>query len=657
MNQQTYKLLHMVLNAPSVNHTVANLASLMQVSTRSVRYYIQSILLFLSDNNYDEYVSFTEKGLVYSGSKDIADEILEVASGNDFYLYRLSSKERVLIILLKLLLSDTFCNITDIAKQLDVSRTTIIKDMESVKDYINSLELSLNPSTNKGYLISASESKRQEALFYLLHGNLIPGSNNNNVCLRYLRDNYHDYPSYESVKPILIESEGKYHLEVSDNCFKEIEIILSILVLRLKSGNHTSYRTKDNSSSSIEIATDILESAARFFNLTYEDGDVFFLAHHLRICRFDTYILAGDSGNLRFHLSLLSFLKATLSELNIPFDSEDYIWKQLEKHLSDIDKAHKEGKILTNEYTSKMINEYSMYYDAICRNLDILENCLEYQYTRDDRAVILIYITVAAEKYWGDRLMPRIIVVCHLGIGTANFLAEKLRNSFSVKILAVTSSHKLHDILDKDNCDLIVSTIHLDTPGPPWILVSPVLTDDNIISLQRFFTEIKSSHKPDSLPAKTESAAVQSQFTISDSFVMLDKECASSVDAIRCSASPLIENNYIEKIYVDKMIESYEDSGAYFVYCPEVALAHASPDDGVNRFGLTILRLANPIEFGSDANDPVKFVICMASSNDSIYVNEILNIMNLFGTKDFRDKAAKVTSSKELVDLIYSNKN
>ena len=133
MNRQTSKLLTILLNSPGQYFHYEELAARFHVSTRSIRNYVQSILEFLEDQNLQPVLSVSEGGIAFTGGAEESSLLLQAAVDNNFYLYRLSPEERSHIILLTLLISDDFCNIFELSEKFNVSRTTILKDMEQVK--------------------------------------------------------------------------------------------------------------------------------------------------------------------------------------------------------------------------------------------------------------------------------------------------------------------------------------------------------------------------------------------------------------------------------------------------------------------------------------------------------------------------------------------
>lgn len=150
MNRQTSKLLNILLNSPGQYFHYEELAARFQVSTRSIRNYTQSILDFLEDLQMPSALTVSEGGIAFTGGAEESSLLLQAAVDNDFYLYRLSPEERSHIILLNLLISDDYCNIYDLSEKFNVSRTTILKDMEQVKAFLARYNCTFDPAMNRG---------------------------------------------------------------------------------------------------------------------------------------------------------------------------------------------------------------------------------------------------------------------------------------------------------------------------------------------------------------------------------------------------------------------------------------------------------------------------------------------------------------------------
>ncbi|MDN6656677.1 MAG: PTS sugar transporter subunit IIA, partial [Staphylococcus simulans] len=87
--------------------------------------------------------------------------------------------------------------------------------------------------------------------------------------------------------------------------------------------------------------------------------------------------------------------------------------------------------------------------------------------------------------------------------------------------------------------------------------------------------------------------------------------------AITEAAQPLLEQDYIETGYIDAMIDSVKEFGPYIVIAPEIAIAHARPEDNVNKVGLSLLKLNESINFAEDSHYASLIFVLSATDNTS----------------------------------------
>ncbi len=106
--------------------------------------------------------------------------------------------------------------------------------------------------------------------------------------------------------------------------------------------------------------------------------------------------------------------------------------------------------------------------------------------------------------------------------------------------------------------------------------------------------------------------------------IQTTNEVASWQDAIRVASLPLLQQNKIEKRYIQAMIESIELHGPYVVLTPKVAIPHARPTDGVNELSMSLLQLQKPVFFGPDK--PVYLVIVLAASDNTSHLQALVEL-------------------------------
>lgn len=100
-------------------------------------------------------------------------------------------------------------------------------------------------------------------------------------------------------------------------------------------------------------------------------------------------------------------------------------------------------------------------------------------------------------------------------------------------------------------------------------------------------------------------------------------------DSINIVSKPLIENNIIEKRYVDAIFKTHEDLGPYYVLAPGIAMPHARPEQGSNGMGLSLLIVKNGVSFNSLENDPVYIIVMLAAKDSDSHIELISSLSDL----------------------------
>lgn len=655
MNRQTSELLGILINHPSRFHSYEELAGHFQVSTRSIRNYIQAIRLFLRDGSREDLLSVSEKGVAFTGVYSDISFLMDHIIDDDFYLYRLSPEERIQITFFKLLLSDEPTTLSNIMESFHVSRTTVLKDMEQIRPLASHYGISFEPSLKKGYRLSLEEGQRRELILKLLHASMnqmLPYGHAANIYLRFLHMEYQAGKYVEGITDLLLSAEKAFDFTVSDDRFEQTRSCVLLVLIRCLKGK--SVREEEagilvDMPITYEIAAWLLDRAGVMYQLSFSAEERMFLARQLYGCRFYDRFSLETMQDMRLHIALTDFLRKLGAELSIPIWEDREMAVQLERHLKDITNAHLRGITFENEYAKQLIAEYESYYQAIRKHVAVLENYAGYRYSDDTISFILMYLVTAVDHYLQDRLLPKAVVVCHMGICTANFLAQRLKMHVQIHIAAITSNHKLSEILEKQDFDLIISTISLEEQKLPWIKVSPMLNESDIFLLQKELLKISMRKQKEQSQGDGRNGAVcfEAHSILRQENILLDVPCKTWQEAIRQAARPLLAERAVTAGYVDAILASAERNGAYFVYCPQVALAHAGPNDGVLKFGISLIRLQTELAFGHPVHDPVRYVICLAARQDEPLLQEVLKIMDLLSREEIRKELDGLQSPEE----------
>ncbi|MCP3422635.1 PTS sugar transporter subunit IIA [Nocardioides pinisoli] len=130
--------------------------------------------------------------------------------------------------------------------------------------------------------------------------------------------------------------------------------------------------------------------------------------------------------------------------------------------------------------------------------------------------------------------------------------------------------------------------------------------------------------------------------------IALDETAEDWQDAIRVAGRLLESAGVTEPEYTQSMVDSVHENGPYIVLAPGFAFPHARPSEAVHRTGMSWVRLASPVEFGSRANDPVTLVVALAATDTSTHQQAMASLATVLTDTSLRASLDEATSAAEV---------
>lgn len=81
-------------------------------------------------------------------------------------------------------------------------------------------------------------------------------------------------------------------------------------------------------------------------------------------------------------------------------------------------------------------------------------------------------------------------------------------------------------------------------------------------------------------------------------------------------------------------------------------MPHASPNAGVKRTALSLVKLATPVEFGNPDNDPVEIVIGLAAIDGKTHVNTMRALAELMIDKERMARLFRAQTKNEIMEIL-----
>jgi len=274
----------------------------------------------------------------------------------------------------------------------------------------------------------------------------------------------------------------------------------------------------------------------------------------------------------------------------------------------------------------------------------------------------------------------RILIVCVNGVSTGNMLRHKIERLLpDAQIVGLISSVDV--IKFQDKCDLIISTARIRSIIPV-IVVNPVLTNEDRRYIlnhslvqscwqgglsDRLFETIKSyvdTSDYDALKKDILNCLQGSQFAneleeneqkgildfLTPDKIIITDESFTWTDAVYFAGETLIRDGSILEKYLDAIISQTTYYGTYMFINNEIMLAHAKPQDGVNRLDLSLTIFKNPVYFAENRN--AKIILMLSAEDNERHLGIMNDIWKMAQNEDSMNSLANAADSESVIKLL-----
>lgn len=716
LNIRYVEILNLLINSATYLN-VEDLANRFGVSKRMIRYDIDEINRYLRENQITEIDKKPNSPLKFILSKEEKEKVEKLINTINIKSYIFSTEERVGILLYELLNSNKEYTYSEFQEKLSISKTTLVNDIKKVKEWLNKYNIEIIKVSNKGFKIKGNESDIRKAIISLLidnsNYNIIETlekiyNNENNSILVSLKNLDINKENMEYIKELVKDLEKDFGV-FSEEDFLNLVIAVFVIINRAgrmpisKENKNLSSNYKREYEAALKVSDKIKEKfsiilgneeinmiASRILSGSKNEGDLFESKDYFDAC----YIAGKIMDNLR-----LSFGKE--------FEMDNNLFESFISHLKSLIFRLKYNVVSENPILETIISNYKNEFKLVKEATNFIKDKFEYILSDDEIGYIVMYIEATIEKNKKDEIgrTKNILIACSAGFATGRLLEAKIKGSFDVNIVGVTSIHNISSLLDsEEKVDYIISPVDInENYNVPSIKVSPILNDYDRKVLGNYLSSRKSKinndevnkqildnreHKNinkeeinvDEIISIIESNSnifdrdklnddLRSYFNkkcetrlninknielwryISEENIQLNLVASSWEDAIRLSAIPLLRNNDITEEYIDEMIDNIKNLGAYIVVDDGIAIPHARPDNYVKNFGITINTFKKPITIGNHNN--IKIFITIASINNENHIELITQIMKLIEDERFIEILSKSdVDKKEIIKIL-----
>ncbi|MGV0868514.1 PTS sugar transporter subunit IIA [Corynebacterium kalidii] len=139
---------------------------------------------------------------------------------------------------------------------------------------------------------------------------------------------------------------------------------------------------------------------------------------------------------------------------------------------------------------------------------------------------------------------------------------------------------------------------------------------------------------------------------LSENRIALDADADDWRSAVTRAGTLLEDTGSVDHAYTRAMVDSVVDNGPYIVVAPGFAFAHARPSEAVHETAMSWVRLARPVEFGHDRNDPVDLVVALAATDATTHTRAMAQLAKVIGKRATRHALDTAQSPAEVLAIL-----
>lgn len=607
------------------------------VSRRTIRYDLDLV---------EEWCAKNQATLVRSPGKGVRLETAIQRNQLERQLRNLSPQDRILteeervrLILQELIASGRPMTLDHLSQRIQCSRNTVIKMMKIVRVRLEECNLELRIVTGKGYQVAGNESVIRRLLFDLYAERVDWRklaeffTKKNQQLPSYLAQWFED-DEIDQVFSILMEAEEIFSHPIADVAFINLTIHILVAMERIRIGAEIELPdTQVVNTSEMKIADWIVKKIRADFGLEMSPTETETIAMHLlgaklfrRIDELSETVVQTQDDTKNWVEEIIRYFE---EETGLQLMDDQQLHQSLMLHMKTAMNRFRRGRVAKNPYLQEIKNKYPFVFQMAKQSVQGLENHLGRMIDEDEIGYIALHLRVAYERNAGRGTQITALVICASGIATSEFLKMRLESLLPELTVIDTCSVQDYEIY-KDQIHFVISTLDYELPGVDVIHVSPFLDNEELMKIREHMIQAAKFRQISDMTAPSKSENGGKEIMLKDvlhaDVVRLNVEASDWEMAIREAGTLLVAQKSIEPAYIDNMITAIHDLGPYIVIMPHVAFAHARPDETVNESCMSVITLKEPVEFGSEANDPVSIVFAFAAETGASHMKALQDL-------------------------------
>ena len=612
--------------------TAANLAANMDVSTRSIKSYIQEI-----NSIYPEAIESSREG--YRIKKPIAQQIL---SDSGTHIPQ-SSPERIVYIINSLIKNDTSVNTYDLCDEMFISYSTIKNDLQAVKSKLRKFDLQLNNNHDNLSVDGLEKNKRR-----LLSSILYDESNVNFVNLETIHNIFPEI-DIELIKNSLLEIFDQFHYFVNDYSLINLVLHITIAIDRIRNRNISTEdisRMPPLTSHEYELARNIARKIEEDFQIEYNQSEIYELALLLisRATAIDYQSITVSNLGDFISPECLSLVKELISSVDsyyyIDLTEPEFLIR-FALHIRNLLQRSKNNYFSRNPLTEEIKTSCPLIYDVSVCLSGIITERTGITINDDEIAYIAFHLgsTLEAQKNLNEKVTA--VLYCPSYYNTNVKLTDTINRHFSSELLITNILTDERELEKTGKTDLVLSTVPLNSVVQyPLIQISPFFTEKDVQSVRRQLMDVKIDKRRGRFREYLEYLIIPEFFEKRDDLGDYDQ-------TIRHMVGKMVSLGYVDEDFEEDIRAREQLSSTAF---QDFAIPHAMKMQA-HKTGINVLISKAPIKWNQRQ---VHIVLMLCFNRDERFIfNEIFEPLTMvLSSPENVKRLAQTENYREFIDML-----
>ncbi|MED1738851.1 BglG family transcription antiterminator [Bacillus swezeyi] len=656
--------------------TMHQLIDHFQLTKRQIYYDFEKINHWLAGNKLPQ-IEYKRKNTVV-----VPEEVLQLTrnrTGADGkYSFIFTQEERIKALYIFLFIRREPISSAHLTQLLQVSKNTVMNDVKKANEALHPFLVAVGYTRHQGYHLKGSEfDKRVPVMHYLSSFLRKPYGKK---MLRYILKTSGASGGTEGIKTAIDSISEEFHLQFVEERLNEFIHFLKLYSLRVAEGKVIQLHQEEKEmlkQNPLRFAAEKL--LEKLYIPTYET----------EVCYVMIQILGLSFGSRSADDPLFQMCEKLVLEFEsracITFSKRNEVAESLYRHIKPAYFRMKYRIPIHNPLLNKIKKDHKELYTIVQKLVQPLESCLNIPIPEEEIGFITIHFCAMLEKpIQTNSFKKTAVVICPGGVSSSLMVKRQLESLFSEICVEKTLSLQEYTPELFDQYDAVFSTIELKTERHYYIaepLMTPaeksrlvnevyqnlfgikqreILTEEFIELLNKHVRIIDEKGLRDSLKdivflqKATEIRRKRPVLKelLTDETIQMADQITGWEEAIKKAAKPLLDKEVIQEEYTDAMIDNVKTMGPYMIIGPEIAIPHARPEMGVNKVGMSLLKLKKPVYFLDDKQYPVKLLFCIAAVDQTTHLKALSQLTRLLSNKDNQNVLKETESMERVRDLI-----